>query len=253
MSSDNSNTDLADFERAIRAADGDRRFFDPAQFAWTREVEQAWRPMRAELDRVLRALDILPGFEDIQVEQQGLTNDKRWKVFPLFVYGAWITKTRQRCPATVAALEKIPGLQAAMFSILQAGKELAAHRGPYAGVLRYHLGLKVPQPESSCCISVDGELRSWREGASLVFDDSHEHFAWNRSDEDRVVLFADFTRPLPERLRGRNQQIIEAISSTDFMRGAVKRWNEWEARHGERLDESLSPRGPAQADAVNDQ
>ena len=83
-------------------------------------------------------------------------------------------------------------------------------------------------------------MRSWREGASLVFDDSHEHFAWNRSAEDRVVLFVDFTRPLPQQLRERNQRIIEAISATDFMRGAVKRWNAWEARHGVRLDESLS-------------
>jgi ornithine lipid ester-linked acyl 2-hydroxylase len=252
MSSDNSSTDLAEFERAIRAADGDRRFFDPAQFAWTRKVEQAWQPMRTELDRVLRALDILPGFEDIQVEQQGLTTDKRWKIFPLFVYGDWIAKARQRCPATVAALDEIPGLQAAMFSILQAGKELAAHRGPYAGVLRYHLGLKVPQPESSCGISVGGEVRSWKEGASLVFDDSHEHFAWNRSDAERVVLFVDFTRPLPQRLRECNQRIIEIISATDFMRGAVGRWKEWEERHGKKLDRVLSVDGYSAA-AADDQ
>lgn len=151
--------------------------------------------MRAELDRVLAALDILPGFEDIQVGQQDLTSDKRWKVFPLFVHGEWIGKAQQRCQATVAALQKIPGLKAAMFSILQAGKELPAHRGPYAGGLRDHLGLKVPQP-TLCGITVGGEQRSRAEGASLVFDDSHEHAAWNRGDEDRVVLFVDFARPL---------------------------------------------------------
>ncbi len=252
MSSD-SGTDLAEFERAIRDVDGGRRFFDPSQLDWTREVEHAWQPMRAELDRVLQALDILPGFEDIQVEQQGLTTDKRWKIFPLFVYGEWIAKTRQRCPATVAALENIPGLQAAMFSILQAGKELAPHRGPYAGVLRYHLGLKVPQPESSCGISVGGEVRSWSEGASLVFDDSHEHFAWNHSDADRVVLFVDFTRPLPQRLRERNQRIIEVISATDFMRNAVIRWSEWEAQHGAELDRLTYSCSPARVNSATDQ
>jgi ornithine lipid ester-linked acyl 2-hydroxylase len=240
MSSDNGTIDLAQFERAIRAVDGDRRFFDPAQFAWTREVEQAWRPMRAELDRVLQALDILPGFEDIQVEQQGLTTDKRWKIFPLYVYGEWIANARRRCPATVAALDKIPGLQAAMFSIPQAGKELAPHRGPYAGVLRYHLGLKVPPPEDSCGISVGGDVRAWREGASLLFDDSHEHFAWNRSTEDRAVLFVDVTRPLPESLSAQNERVIGIISATDFMRHSVRRWDEWEALHGPKLDRLIA-------------
>jgi ornithine lipid ester-linked acyl 2-hydroxylase len=233
-------TDLAQMERAIRAIDGERRFFDPAALAWTQGLEQGWRPMRAELDRVLAALHILPGFEDIQVEQQGLTSDKRWKIFPLYVYGEWIGKAQQRCPATVAALKSIPGLKAAMFSILQAGKELAPHRGPYAGVLRYHLGLKVPQPTTLCGIVVGGEQRSWSEGASLVFDDSHEHAAWNRSDADRVVLFVDFARPLPEPLRTQNERVIEIISATDFMRGAVTRWNEWEARHGAALDRLIA-------------
>ena len=240
MSADATNG-LAEIEGAIRAVDGERRFFDPAQFAWTQAVEQDWRAMRAELDRVLAALDILPGFEEIQLEQQELTHDKRWKIFPLFVYGEWIGKAQQRCPATVAALKKIPGLKAAMFSILQAGKELPAHRGPYAGVLRYHLGLKVPQPTlcgiTLCGITVGGEQRSWAEGASLVFDDSHQHAAWNRSTEDRVVLFVDFARPLPEPLRTHNERIIDIISATDFMRNAVERWNEWEARHGAALDQ----------------
>jgi ornithine lipid ester-linked acyl 2-hydroxylase len=227
--------DLSQMENAIRSIDGGRRFFDPTQLAWTQALEQDWRLMRAELDRVLAALDVLPGFEDIQIEQQDLTNDRRWKIFPLFVYGQWIGKAQPRCPATVAALKQIPGLKAAMFSILQAGKELPAHRGPYAGVLRYHLGLKVPQP-AQCGITVGGEQRSWAEGASLVFDDSHEHAAWNRSTEDRVVLFVDFARPLPEPLCTLNERIIEVISAADFMRNAVKRWDEWEARHGAALD-----------------
>jgi beta-hydroxylase len=39
-------------------------------------------------------------------------------------------------------------------------------------------------------------VRSWEEGKSLVFDDSHLHEAWNDSDSYRVVLFVDLLRPV---------------------------------------------------------
>jgi len=35
-------------------------------------------------------------------------------------------------------------MKTAFFSILAPGKHLPAHRGPYKGVMRYHLGLLIP-------------------------------------------------------------------------------------------------------------
>ena len=96
-----------------------------------------------------------------------------------------------------------------------------------------------PQPETLCGISVGGDVRSWSEGGSLVFDDSHSHFAWNRSTEDRVVLFVDFSRPLPEHLQADNEKIIKVISETDFVRNAAINWAAWEEVYGDRLDEVL--------------
>jgi aspartyl/asparaginyl beta-hydroxylase (cupin superfamily) len=40
-------------------------------------------------------------------------------------------------------------------------------------------------------------VRGWREGGSLVFDDTHEHEAWNDTPAPRAVLFVDFVRPMP--------------------------------------------------------
>src|SRR5258708_3918403 len=74
-------------------------------------------------------------------------------------------------------------------------KSITRHRGPYNGVLRYHLGLMVPEP-SKCGITVGDVTARWREGGSVVFDDSFQHEAWNESSEMRVVLFVDFLRPL---------------------------------------------------------
>ncbi len=62
-------------------------------------------------------------------------------------------------------------------------------RGPFMGLLRYHLALKVTRRDDLCGISVGNEYRTWKEGKSLLFDDTYDHEAWNLSDEMRVVLF----------------------------------------------------------------
>jgi len=146
-------------EAAIAASAGGRtRFFNTAEFAWVEKIEAAWSAIRGEVDCMLGALERLPGFEEIQPDQRLLTtNDKRWKILPLYLHGHDLGGNQKRCPATVEVLKDIPGLKLAMFSIMQARKELPPHRGPYSGVLRYHLGLKIPQPATQCGISIAGE------------------------------------------------------------------------------------------------
>jgi beta-hydroxylase len=223
-----------------RVEDGQKTFFDTSLFTWAQELESQWLIIRSELDRLLTALDLLPGFEEIQAEQFHLTKDKRWKVFPLYAYGHWLEKNEKRCPQTAKAIRKIPGLQAAMFSILQAQKELPPHTGNYCGVLRYHLALKIPKPETLCGIRVGEDTVHWTEGKSIIFDDTHLHSAWNRSGEDRVVLFVDFTRPLPSPLREPNDRVIDAIGKSGFIENANHRWETWENTFGEKLDRLLS-------------
>ncbi|HYD80015.1 MAG TPA: aspartyl/asparaginyl beta-hydroxylase domain-containing protein [Paucimonas sp.] len=233
--------DLKDqIEHAIsNTPDGRKTFFDVDAFPWVKEVEACSQAIRQELDQLLSAIDLLPGFEEIQIEQHTLSTDKRWKIFPLHAYGYWVKSNERRCPETVKALKKIPNLQAAMFSILQPQKELPPHRGPYSGVLRYHLGLKIPKPESQCGICVGGDFAHWEEGKSLIFDDSHMHHAWNRSNEERVVLFVDFTRPLPSPIKEMNEQFINGIGRSMFIEGSIERWEMWEAAFGSELDRSL--------------
>ena len=92
------------------------------------------------------------------------------------------SRTALRCPETTRLVESVPGMETAMFSILSPGKHIPPHHGPYKGVLRYHLGLLVPEPEDQLGISVGGQVAHWSEGESLVFDDTFEHSAWNDTD-----------------------------------------------------------------------
>ena len=225
-----------------RTREGRKTFFSTDAFPWVRQVESHWKTMRSEVDRILMALDLLPGFEEIQTEQYQISQDKRWKIFPIFAYGYWSERNMERCPVTTKAIKMIPGLRAAMFSILQPHKELPPHMGNYCGVLRYQLGIKVPTPNTLCGISVGGETAHWQEGKSLIFDDTHMHHAWNRSGEDRVVLFVDFNRPLPTPLNEMNNKVIDTIGQSVFIDNAIQRWDAWESVHGCKFDDLLSSR-----------
>ncbi len=130
-------------------------------------------------------------------------------------------------------LDTIPGLTTAFFSILGPGKHLPSHRGPYKGVLRYHLALLVPGPPGACRITVGGQTAEWKEGASLLFDDTYPHEAWNDTASDRVVLFADVLRPLPVPVSSLNRAVVRAIAASPFVKGGISRHEAWEQRFEE--------------------
>ena len=200
---------------------GGKTFFDTAEFPWVARVEAQWRAIRKELDDLLRERDRIPNFQDVSPDQALLTEGDQWKTFFFYGYGHKVEQNCARCPETARALTLIPGMKTAMFSILAPKKHIPEHRGPYSGVLRYHLGLLIPPPATSCRIRVGSDVRSWEEGKSLIFDDSHLHEAWNDSDAYRVVLFVDFVRPLPAPVSMLNRAVIRRIAASPFVMEAL--------------------------------
>lgn len=71
------------------------------------------------------------------------------------------------------------------------GTQIKPHQGWVTTVYRAHLGLVVPE---DCALRVGDETRQWREGKTLVFDDTVTHKAWNYGSSDRVVLLFDFAQ-----------------------------------------------------------
>jgi beta-hydroxylase len=90
------------------------------------------------------------------------------------------------------------------------------------------LALIVPADTKSCAIEVNGETRYWREGETMVFDDSFEHEAWNDSNQVRVVLFIDFERPLPPWLVPLNRFMIWLIGSSPFVQNMLTNLKRYE-------------------------
>jgi beta-hydroxylase len=116
-----------------------------------------------------------------------------WKKFYIKWYGDVLPEARRLCPETCALLDQLPELHLAMFSVLEPGARIPPHVGPFAGNLRYHLGLRCP---AGAELKVDGEPYQWEDGKDMLFDVSYVHEVVNRSNEARVILFADVERRL---------------------------------------------------------
>ena len=122
-----------------------------------------------------------------------------WKRFYVKWYDEPLPSAKSLCPRTAELVESIPGINAAMFALLPPRTKLGAHRDPFAGSLRNHLGLVTPNSDL-CRIVVDGEPYVWRDGEPVMFDETFIHIAENRSDVTRIILFCDIERPLRTRL-----------------------------------------------------
>jgi ornithine lipid ester-linked acyl 2-hydroxylase len=227
---------LAPVERFIgrRSLVGDETFFPNDRFPWIAEVEASWETIREELEAVLEDREALPNFQDISKDQIEITDDDRWKTLFLYGYGFEAKLGVELCPRTAELMRGIPGMRTAMFSILSPRKHILDHRGPYKGVLRYHLGLIVPRDAPACRIRVGEDVRHWVQGKSMVFDDTFNHEVWNDTDETRVVLFVDVLRPLPSPWDQINRAIVKAIGYSPFVLDAKRNQEEWERRYRER-------------------
>ena len=117
-----------------------------------------------------------------------------WKRFYLKWYGASLHSANKLCPKTVDLINSISSIKGAMFAMLPPGARLVKHRDPYAGSFRYHLGLTTPNSEE-CFISVDGKKYYWKDGEAVMFDETFIHFAENKTNTNRIVLFLDIKRP----------------------------------------------------------
>jgi len=89
----------------------------------------------------------------------------------------------------------LPEDNLAMCSIMEPGKKLYAHHGPWCGIIRMHLGLIIPK--SNPVINVGKEKYHWKEGELVAFNDTYLHSVHNpkKNGGIRVILFLDINRP----------------------------------------------------------
>ena len=181
-------------------------YIDVRDFPELDVLRQQWQMIREEALRL---------FDEGYIRAAERNNDigfntffrRGWKRFYLKWYDDFLPSAKSLCPQTTALLATIPSVNAAMFTLLPPGSKLGAHRDPYAGSLRYHLGLSTPNSKD-CNIVVDGEPYFWKDGEAVMFDETFIHQAENKTDITRVILFCDIERPLSNRfMRAVNRTI----------------------------------------------
>jgi len=118
-----------------------------------------------------------------------------WKRFYLKWYDDMMPSAKELCPKTVELVRSIPSVNAALFALMAPQSKLGEHRDPFAGSVRYHLGLKTPNSDQ-CRIYIDGQEYAWRDGDDILFDETYIHSVSNDTDEVRIILFCDVVRPV---------------------------------------------------------
>lgn len=176
------------------SAVGVRPILNPRDFAELAPLRDNWRVIREEALRLYEAghIQAATGHNDI-----GFNSffKRGWTRFYLKWYGEPLPSASALCPNTVKLVQSLRSVNAAMFTVLAPGAKLNPHRDPFAGSLRYHLGLITPNSDE-CRMYVDGQLCTWRDGEDLMFDETYLHWVENRTSQHRVILFCDVERPL---------------------------------------------------------
>lgn len=165
----------------------DRRYFPELEI-----IEQNWETIRDEALELyqhgcITAKDDLPA--------SSFYKDNRWTSFYLKLYDNRIPSAYNLAPKTMALLEQVPSLNIALFAVLMPGKRLNKHHDPFAYTLRYSMGLSTPNSDKSGLI-INGDDYKWKDGDSILFDETYLHSAYNDSDVPRIILMTDVDRPL---------------------------------------------------------
>lgn len=201
-----------------------KRFYDPADFAWIEPMLALVPAMQAELAAVLGGGG--GGFAPYVHRQDNrpapnnpLLDSEAWTAFHFWRNGAEVEENAALCPATMEALSHAPMPRIAgrspnaHWSRLKPG----AHIQPHVGMLNTRLICHIPiLTAPACTLRVGSETREWIDGVPLLFDDSIEHEARNAGEQERVVLLFEIWRPeIDAADREAIGHIFEAIGTYD--------------------------------------
>jgi aspartyl/asparaginyl beta-hydroxylase (cupin superfamily) len=189
------------------------------------ELEQNFAVIKSELESILPGRNQMATYHELDPMQApisaGGNPNAHWRVFLLNAMGLKPETNCQKCPQTTALLDRIPGVVQAFFSILDGGKSVPAHEGPYRGYLRYHLALIVPEDKPPR-MRIKDQWVTWEEGKAFLFDDTWNHEVINESQQIRVVLVVDLLRPLRPIADVVNRVVFRILKSTYAKRMVAK-------------------------------
>ena len=201
----------------------DAPYHNPYLQPWAERLASAFPDIREEAIALLNKDGVFESFltfgpgVDRSAYVAGQGENPSWDAFFFYRRGRKFDANHQRCPKTSAVLESIElcRVQAqapeVCFSVLAPGSHIMPHYGVTNSRLVLHLPLLVPQ---DCALNVIGAgAHAWREGELMMFDDTFQHEAWNRSESPRIILLMDCWNPhLSSLEKAAITRLVESIS-----------------------------------------
>ena len=199
-----------------------------------RAFEHNFDTIREELENLIKQYRI-PAYEEVDKFQYDHSEPKtKWKVFLLYMMGEFPGISQIHCPKTCELIKNQPNVFQALFSVLEPGRSVPAHKGPYKGYIRYHLGMKVPK-DAPPSIRIEDEHYTRKERESMIFDDTWDHEVYNESKEERIVLMIDIFRPMPRIPDAINRFITKYVIKPGYAKSAIKN----QAQHVKKLETAV--------------
>lgn len=175
-------------------------FYKTTEFPFMKILDANYSQIKNELLSIIE-LNTKDFFELwIEKDLYEESNPEGWFVAPLLIDSKFIVKNCIKAKFLYELIKFIPEIISCSFSLLKPGTRICPHKGydEYSEeVLRYHMGIIIPKGDLG--ISVEEDIKIWKEGESFIFDDFKTHSAWNFSNSDRYVLICDFSNKIRER------------------------------------------------------
>ncbi len=187
-----------------------RPFYDREDFKEMDLIKENWQVIKQEGEKLFDEGYIR---EAIGGNEAGFGSffKRGWKRFYLTWNRDTLPSAEDLCPKTLALVRQIPLIKSALFTRLPAHSHLNPHRDPFAGTLRYHLGLVTPNSDK-CAIYVDEQVQPWYDGQDFIFDETFIHYVINDTDDYRLIFFCDLDRPLKEPMYTINQWVSNVLA-----------------------------------------
>ncbi|MGZ3862918.1 MAG: aspartyl/asparaginyl beta-hydroxylase domain-containing protein [Bacteroidia bacterium] len=179
-------------------------------------LEANYKTIRDELDQYLSKNKLQGHFNTTMVDKA-----ESWKVRSLRVWDVEMYEIQKHFPKTMALIDAVPGVVGISFNLLEAQSKIKPHSGDTNGIIRCHLGLKIPAGAPHCALKVKGEIRGWEEGKVLSFIDAYPHEAWNLCDDYRILILFDILKP---ELKNKRSEICGTVLSSLYVQRLGNIW-----------------------------
>ncbi|BAB49189.1 MULTISPECIES: aspartyl/asparaginyl beta-hydroxylase domain-containing protein [Mesorhizobium] len=194
-----------------------------SEFPNAAKFTNAWRDIRDEALGV--HLGKVPRFHDIMPEQADISaNDGLdWRMFVLKAYDMAVPENLARMPVLSRLLAECPEVKSAAISFLAPRKHIPSHRGPFRGIMRFHLGLVIPRQADgrpATIMMIDHQEKRITDGEGMLWDDTYPHEVMNNADETRIALLLDVWRPgMPWDMEMLSRLIVRGVQAGMRRRG----------------------------------